>query len=77
MQFAHDFWDVYDLAQRRLEQLAEYQEIETEIVESLKKFRQQDLLETLTNALQMQNLMLANEIYQLTQLKIDNAHTND
>ncbi len=77
MQFAHDFWNVYDAAQARLEQNSEYQQIEVEIEGTLGQFRQQDLLETLTNALQMQTLMIANEIYQMARFKADEASEKD
>lgn len=73
MQFAPDFWDVYDDAQKRLAQDPEFTAVGETIESTLEKFRQQELLERLTDALQVQTLMLANEIYQLARFRQDRA----
>ena len=73
MQFAPDFWAVYDDAQKRLAQDPEFKALGETIETSLERFRQQELLERLTDALQVQTLMLANEIYQLARFQQDRA----
>ncbi|MDD2534629.1 MAG: hypothetical protein PHC86_08015 [Eubacteriales bacterium] len=67
MQFTNDFWHVYDAAQKRLADDPEYIQIENEISNTLEQFQQQDLLEHLTNAMEMQYMLLANEIYKISQ----------
>ena len=73
MQFAPDFWAVYDDAQKHLAQDPEFKALGETIETSLERFRQQELLERLTDALQVQTLMLANEIYQLARFQQDRA----
>ena len=63
MKFSNEFWDVYDAAQKLLSSNPEYCQIESDIHDTLEKFEDQDLLEQLTNALQMQSTFLAYEVY--------------
>jgi hypothetical protein len=68
MKFSNDFWDVYDAAQKDLSNDPEYCQIELEIRATLECFKDLALLERLTNAMQMQSTLLANEIYEKTKL---------
>jgi hypothetical protein len=63
MKYSKEFWVVYDAAQERLNQDAEYIQLEADVRATMKSFADQEAVEKLMQSLQMQATMAAYEIW--------------